>query len=140
MSERATGRCLCGAVRYEVHGPLRDVLVCHCSECRCWSGHLFAATSAQKSDVVLVESDALRWIDSPESESHARRGFCSACGSSLFWDAPARGTISIAVGSLDEHTGLQTMGHVYVSQAGDYYELPDDGLPRHERLSGAPES
>jgi hypothetical protein len=29
---------------------------------------------------------------------------------------------------------------VYVSQAGDYYELPDDGLPRHERLSGAPES
>jgi hypothetical protein len=140
MSERATGRCLCGAVRYEVHGPLRDVLVCHCSECRRWSGHLFAATSAQKSDVVLVESDALRWIDSPESESHARRGFCSACGSSLFWDAPARDTISIAVGSLDEPTGLETIGHVYVSQAGDYYELPADGLPRHERLSGAPES
>jgi hypothetical protein len=140
MSERATGRCLCGAVRYEIRGPLRDVLVCHCSECRRWSGHLFAATSAQKSDLVLVESDALRWIDSPESESDARRGFCSACGSSLFWDAPARDTISIAVGSLDEPTGLETIGHVYVSQAGDYYELPADGLPRHERLSGAPES
>jgi hypothetical protein len=140
MSERATGRCLCGAVRYEIRGPLRDVLVCHCSECRRWSGHFFAATSAQKSDLVLVESDALRWIESPESESDARRGFCSACGSSLFWDAPARDTISIAVGSLDEPTGLETIGHVYVSQAGDYYELPDDGLPRHERLSGAPES
>jgi hypothetical protein len=140
MSERATGRCLCGAVRYEIRGPLRDVLVCHCSECRRWSGHFFAATSAQKSDLVLVESDALRWIESPESESDARRGFCSACGSSLFWDAPARDTISIAVGSLDEPTGLETIGHVYVSQAGDYYELPADGLPRHERRSGAPES
>jgi hypothetical protein len=140
MSERATGRCLCGAVRYEIRGPLRDVLVCHCSECRRWSGHFFAATSAQKSDLVLVESDALRWIESPESESDARRGFCSACGSSLFWDAPARGTISIAVGSLDEPTGLETIGHVYVSQAGDYSELPADSLPRHERLSGAPES
>jgi hypothetical protein len=140
MSERATGRCLCGAVRYEIRGPLRDVLVCHCSECRRWSGHFFAATSAQKSDLVLVESDALRWIESPESESDARRGFCSACGSSLFWDEPARDTISIAVGSLDEPTGLETIGHVYVSQAGDYYELPADGLPRHERLSGAPES
>jgi hypothetical protein len=136
----ASGRCLCGAVRYEIRGPLRDVLVCHCSECRRWSGHFFAATSAQKSDLVLVESDALRWIESPESESDARRGFCSACGSSLFWDAPARDTISIAVGSLDEPTGLETIGHVYVSQAGDYYELPADGLPRHERLSGAPES
>jgi hypothetical protein len=140
MSERATGRCLCGAVRYEIRGPLRDVLVCHCSECRRWSGHFFAATSAQKSDLVLVESDALRWIESPESESDARRGFCSACGSSLFWDAPARDTISIAVGSLDEPTGLRTIGHVYVSQVGDYYGLPEDGLPRHERLRGAPES
>jgi hypothetical protein len=134
MSDRATGRCLCGAVQYEVRGPLRDVLLCHCAECRRWSGHFFAATSAQKADLVLTESDALRWIASPESESDARRGFCSACGSSLFWDAPARDTISIAAGSLDEPTGLRTIGHVYVSQVGDYYELPDDGLPTNERL------
>jgi hypothetical protein len=142
MSERrpATGRCLCGAVRYEVRGPLRDVLLCHCAECRRWSGHVFAATSAQKDDVVLLESDALRWIASPESESDARRGFCAACGSSLFWEAPARETISIAAGSLDEPTGLKAIGHVYVSQAADYDALPDDGLPRHERLRGAPES
>jgi hypothetical protein len=134
MSERATGRCLCGAVQFEVRGPLRDVLLCHCLECRRWSGHVFAATSAQKDDLVLLASDALRWIASPESESDARRGFCAECGSSLFWDAPARETISIAAGSLDEPTGLRTIGHVYVSQVGDYYELLDDGLPRNERL------
>jgi hypothetical protein len=23
--------------------------------------------------------------------------------------------------------------HWFVSQAGDYYELPDDGLPHHQR-------
>ncbi len=139
-SRPATGRCLCGAVQFEVRGPLRDVLLCHCAECRRWSGHVFAATSAQKNDLVLLESDTLRWVASPESESDARRGFCAKCGSSLFWDAPARDTISIAVGSLDEPTGLQTIGHVYVSQAGDYYTLPDDGLPRHQRLTGAPQS
>ena len=136
----ASGRCLCGAVRFEVRGPLRDVLLCHCAECRRWSGHVFAATSAQKSDLVLLESDALRWVVSPESESEARRGFCAECGSSLFWDAPARDTISIAAGSLDEPTGLKAIGHVYVSQAADYYAVPDDGLPRHERLRGAPTS
>jgi hypothetical protein len=134
MSDRATGRCLCGAVQFEVRGPLRDVLLCHCLECRRWSGHVFAATSAQKDDLVLLASDALRWIASPESESDARRGFCAECGSSLFWDAPARETISIAAGALDEPTGLRTIGHVYVSQVGDYYELLDDGLPRNERL------
>jgi len=65
-----------------------------------------------------------------------RRGFCAECGSSLFWDAPGRETISIAAGALDEPTSLRLLGHVYVSQAGDYYELPDDGLPRHPRLHG----
>jgi hypothetical protein len=43
--------------------------------------------------------------------------------------------VSIAAGTLDEPTGLRMIGHVYVSQVGDYYELPDDGLPRAERLS-----
>jgi hypothetical protein len=76
----------------------------------------------------------LRWAASPGSESDARRGFCGECGSSLFWDAPARDTVSIAAGSLDEPTGLHTIGHVYVSQAGDYYELLEDGLPRNQRL------
>lgn len=129
-----TGRCLCGAVRFEVRGPLRDVLLCHCVECRRWSGHVFAATSAKRDDLVLLDETALRWIPSPDSESDARRGFCGDCGSSLFWDAPGRDTISIGVGSLDEPTGLKTIGHVYAGQAGDYYDLPDDGLPRNDRL------
>jgi len=85
---------------------------------------------------VLLESGGLRWVASPESESDARRGFCCECGSSLFWDAPARDTISIAAGTLDEPTGLRLLGHVYVSQTGDYYELPEDGLPRSQRLTG----
>jgi len=129
----ATGGCLCGAVRYEVRGPLRDVLVCHCEECRRWHGHFSASTAASMGDVVLVESRGLRWIDSPSSDAGARRGFCAECGSSLFWDPPRRETISIAAGTLDGPTGLSVAGHWFVSQAGDYYELPDDGAPRHER-------
>ena len=137
---RASGRCLCGAVRYEVRGPLRDVLLCHCVECRRWGGHVFAATAARREHLVLLESGGLRWVASPESESEARRGFCGECGSSLFWDAPARDTVSIAAGTLDEPTGLRAIGHVYVSQAGDYYELPEDGLPRDQRLTTGPPS
>ena len=122
----ATGACLCGAVRYEVNGPLRDVLVCHCEECRRWHGHSAAYTAARREDLVLVEPRGLRWILSPRSDARARRGFCSECGSSLFWDAPDRPTVSIAAGTLDGRTGLRTIGHGYVSQAGDYYELPSD--------------
>ena len=71
----------------------------------------------------MITDRGLRWIDSPESAAKARRGFCSECGSSLFWDAPGRDTISIAAGTLDAPTGLSTTGQIYVEDAGDYYEL-----------------
>ena len=126
-----SGGCLCGAVRYEVRGPLRDVLLCHCVECRRWHGHVSASTAADKRDLVLTEPRGLRWIESPHSEARARRGFCGECGSSLFWDPPRRETISIAAGTLDDAAGLRIVSHWYVSQAGAYYEIPDDGLPHH---------
>jgi hypothetical protein len=131
----ASGRCLCGAVRYEVHGPLRDVLLCHCEECRRWHGHVSASTAARRGDLVLIDDRALRWIDSPRSDNDARRGFCGECGSSLFWDSRGE-SISIAAGTLDPPTGLRIAGHWYLSLAGDYYPPPDDTVPHH-RFAGA---
>jgi hypothetical protein len=119
----ASGRCLCGAVRYEVDGQLRDVSVCHCVECRRWHGHVGAYTAAPRDALRVVAEGGLRWIDSPESDAHARRGFCGECGSSLFWDAPDRPTISIAAGTLDPPTGRKTVEHIYTESASDYYEL-----------------
>jgi hypothetical protein len=93
-----------------------------------------SATSAvAKEDLVLLEERGLRWIQSPDSDAGARRGFCGECGSSLFWDAPGNETISIAAGTLDPPTGLRVASHWFVSQAGDYYDVPDDGLPHHRR-------
>jgi hypothetical protein len=55
----------------------------------------------------------------------------------LFWYPPDRDTISIAAGTLDSPTGLTIAEHWFVSQVGDYYALPDDGLPRHDRSHAA---
>lgn len=123
----ATGGCLCGAVRYEVRGPLRAVVNCHCAQCRRTSGHFVAATAARSEDLTLVESDGLRWY---ESSPAARRGFCRTCGASLFWEPVSGGRVSIMAGTLDLPTGLQTAAHIFVDDAGDYYEIHDD-LPKH---------
>ena len=63
------------------------------------------------------------------------RGFCQECGSSLFWDPKGEDDIAISAGSLDSTADLKTIGHVWVSQAGDYYEITD-GLPRFEKSRG----
>jgi hypothetical protein len=131
----ARGRCLCGAVSFAVHGPLREVVICHCSQCRRWHGHVCAASACAREHLVVESDEGLRWFDDPRSDAGARRGFCSRCGSSLFWDAPGRATVSIAAGTLEQPTGLRAAAHVYVADAGDYYELPDDNLPRFDRGS-----
>lgn len=133
---RAHGRCLCGAVTFEVTGPLRDIVLCHCEECRRWGGHLGAFTSALAEDVAVAGEASLRWVESPASDRHARRGFCDDCGSSLFWQSETRERLNIAAGTLDRPTGLRIAGHWYAHQAGDYDVIADELPQGEEALDG----
>jgi hypothetical protein len=120
---RATGSCLCGAVRYAVNGPLRDVLICHCQFCRRMNTHVGAYAACAVSDLEIVGGRKLRWY---RSSPGARRGFCSRCGSALFWEPTPLTHISISAGSLDPPTGLRIKQHIRGAQKGDYYEVPDN--------------
>lgn len=129
----ATGGCLCGAVKYEVRGPLRDVVVCHCSKCRRFHGDRASYSRVMRDDLVLIEDRGLKWYRSVTDETpDVHRGFCSECGSSLFWDARQSDGISIAAGTLDQPTGLKTIAHIWMEQGGDYYQL-SDGLPQYQQ-------
>ncbi len=122
----ARGRCLCGDVRFEVHGPLRPVIYCHCSMCRRGSGHFDAATACAPEHLRLLSAQSLRWY---RSSASARRGFCSTCGSQLFWEPADGGHVSIWAGTLDKPTGLAASMHIFVADKGDYYQITD-GLPQ----------
>jgi len=126
------GGCLCGAVRYEVRGGLRDALVCHCSMCQRTHGAPAPYTAAENDDLRLVEGRGLKWYRSSES---AERGFCGGCGASLFW-RPTKGSYTaIACGTLDQPCGVKTVGHIFLVDKGDYYTLTD-GLPQFQRGTG----
>ena len=126
------GHCLCGAVQYQVRGPLRAVVYCHCNMCRRSTGHFLAATACAREDLEIHSRDALRWY---QSSAAARRGFCGLCGSNLFWEAAGRDYISILAGSLNVPTGLAAREHIFTAEAGDYYSITD-GLPQHPDWGG----
>ncbi len=119
---RATGRCLCGAVRYEIRGPLRGVVNCHCGQCLRTHGNVAAYTRCARSDLVLTEDRGLKWY---RSSDFARRGFCRECGASLFWEPLGEDRVSVAAGSIDPPSGLKTIRHIFVADKGDYYEIAD---------------
>ena len=122
MSKTFTGSCLCGQVRYEVAGPLREVIGCHCNQCRKTTGHIMAATAAKLDDFKPTTDSGLKWF---QSSDNARRGFCGECGSTLFWQADGRDYLAIAAGTLDGETGLRLVGHIFCADKGDYYEICD---------------
>lgn len=123
------GSCLCGAVRFTVQGALPAPDACHCRQCRKQSGHFWASTDVPREAVRLEGEEALTWYASSEK---VRRGFCSVCGSVLFWDPVGHGTLAIAMGAFDQPTGVTLGKHIFVSQKGDYYQLRD-GLPQNDR-------
>ena len=116
------GSCLCGAVSYEISGAMRDVLVCHCNQCRKTSGHVVAATSVPKDNLTITKDEGLAWYHSSDI---AKRGFCKTCGSSLFWWPMNEGIVSVHVGAIDGPTGLKTARHIFTDAKGDYYDIPE---------------
>jgi hypothetical protein len=95
-----------------------------------------AYTATERQNLVLVKSETLKWFRSTTDETpNVHRGFCGQCGSSLFWDPRGKTRISIAAGALDEPTGLETRGHVWVSQKGDYYCISDKLIQHGERFA-----
>lgn len=124
----ATGGCLCRGVRYRVTGPLREVVFCHCTQCRRSSGHYAAATACAPGDLVLEAEATLTWH---RASDIAARGFCGTCGGNLFWKPDHGGHVAIFAGTLDAPTGLRAARHIHVASKGDYYRIAD-GLPRFD--------
>jgi hypothetical protein len=125
-----TGSCLCGRVRLEVEGELTAPDACHCRQCRKQSGHVFASTDILRDHLrVVAGEDAITWYRSSE---RVRRGFCSTCGSTLFWDPLGKPRIAVAMGLFDTPTRTALDKHIFVADQGDYYAICDD-LPQHAR-------
>ncbi len=122
------GSCNCGAVRFTLAQAPADATACHCTQCRKQSGHYFASANLPKAAVQLTGGENLTWYQSSET---VRRGFCSKCGSWLFWEPLFRNWTSVALGSLNGKTDQTLERHIFVAHKGDYYTI-GDGLPQNE--------
>lgn len=120
------GSCLCGAVTFKVEAELAAPDGCHCIACRKTSGHFFVSADVPRSSLTVRGEENITWF---QSSAKARRGFCSTCGSSLFWDPIDRDWTGIAMGAFDGPTGIHLHLHVYTAEKGDYYDIAD-GVPQ----------
>jgi hypothetical protein len=123
------GSCLCGAVRFEIEGPLEhQPEACHCTQCRKQAGHFLVAVNVRRNALTVHGADKVAWY---RSSDKVQRGFCSVCGSTLFWNPTIEGYqfTAVALGAFDTPTGAHIRKHTFVGDKGDYYEI-DDGAPQ----------
>lgn len=93
-----TGGCQCGAVRYRLKGDLADPHLCHCRMCQKATGNYFMPVATAPHDQLELTRGEPAWF---ASSAVARRGFCAACGTPLFYDMPGEAIIGIVLGALD---------------------------------------
>ena len=129
MTDIRNGSCLCGSVRYTISGCLSNVTACHCRQCRKQTGHYYAAARADESQFQISDAKGLiKWY---RSSDEASRGFCSHCGSALFWKSDDSPYLSVLVGSIDGDSNLEMSEHIFVESKGDYYQL-EDNIPQFQ--------
>lgn len=123
-----TGHCLCGSVRLTIRGEVGPVIACHCSQCRRQTGLYFASADVQRADLTIEGEEFVSWYHASDKAS---RGFCSRCGSALFWAANGSDKISVMAGLFDQPSGLAMDHHIYCKDKGDFYAIAD-GLPQYD--------
>lgn len=128
MTTERTGKCLCGAVRFTAKS-LGGFGVCHCEQCRRWAGSaLFAATVPEADMTVQGAQHVLRF----RSSAWASREFCGACGSGLWYrfdkGVDGAGNYELAVGLLDDATGLVLDREIFADQQQGCWRLAGDHL------------
>ena len=124
-----TGSCLCGAVGVDIEEPLEhSPEACHCSKCRKQTGNFFVGVNVRRTALRVRGEDKVAWY---QSSVEVQRGFCSICGSTLFWrpTIPGYEWTSVALGCFDTPVELRISKHTFVADKGNYYEITD-GAPQ----------
>ena len=114
-----SGRCACGAIRYECSADPIVCSNCHCRDCQRASGSAFASLFIVWADSFRILSGKLKFYEvTAESGGWMRRGFCPDCGSPILIEQPHRPRIIlIHAASLDDPSLHKPRMDCYVTRA-----------------------
>lgn len=131
MSESRVGkgRCLCGKIRITAKEMSHHVGSCHCHMCRLWGGGPLMAVDCGSD--VQFEGEA--HIQVYNSSAWAERGFCSHCGSHLFYRLKKNNQHIIPAGLFDHDEDFRFDHQIFIDEKPPYYTFANET----EEMTGA---
>lgn len=123
------GKCLCGAVTVRVTPSAPHVDACHCDMCRRWGGGPLLTLQLTSEAEIEGEAHVTRFA----SSDWAERGFCSRCGTHLFYFYKPKAAYSFPAGLFAEAETFDFVEEIFVDEQPGYYAFAGE----RERLTGA---
>jgi hypothetical protein len=115
-----TGGCMCGAVRFTAQNVPDTSGACHCEMCRRWTGSAFIGVTVPLGKVTWEDERHLGRI---QSSAWAERGFCTRCGTGLYYrvtaDTPYSNKIELPLGIFDDPNGFTMTNEIYIDVKPD---------------------
>lgn len=140
MSDKITGGCLCGAVRYEFAAEPMFPGYCHCRQCQKRSGSGHATAFAIPAASLQITGEVKRYASTADSGNTVQHGFCPECGSTVTGNSTGIPDLAVIhAGSLDNPSVFKPSMHVYAATAQPWDPIHDD-LPRFDAMPPMPES
>lgn len=123
-----TGGCQCGAVRFRAEALRSDAHVCHCRMCQKAGGNLFMAfVGVEEADFTWTRGTPGAFRSSPQ----VARGYCTACGTPLFYAHDESSYLAVAIGAFDRPEtvplAFQLSRALRLPQVDQLQEVPDHG-------------
>ena len=106
---KRTGQCLCGAVTFKAD-VASGIQACHCGQCQRWTGG-GPLVSVRATDLEIAGADR---VAAYHASKWGERAFCGTCGSTLYWRMQGRPVAYVAVGLLDDQSGLTVTDEIFV--------------------------
>ena len=107
--KKIKGSCLCKKITFEIKNECRYSVFCHCQMCQASNAEFSSYTKVKKENLNFKSKKTLKWF---ASSKHYKRGFCSICGSSLFFQKKSSDDyISISTGTLNKK--IPSIGHIF---------------------------
>ena len=125
------GSCLCGAVHFEIHGAIRNIIHCHCSQCRKAQGSAFATNGIVKRNEFKITAgeDQLTRHRFTKEQS---RYFCRHCGSPIMSRNTTRpDEVRVRIGTIESDIEERPMAHIFTTSKANWEDICGD-LPQHE--------
>ena len=134
MNQAYTGRCACGALRYDIAAKPVMENDCQCRDCQHESGtgHGSHLTFARKH--VTLNGEARHWTMVGDSGNAKTRAFCPTCGSPVYMTFSGMPDLfTVRAASLDDPSRYQPLMVTYGKRALAWDHI-DPHLPLFDEM------